>query len=144
MNIKRASIAGVFIAVGSLLACGIAGRILKLDLAKADPRTLPAAMWIVALVSTPILVALGARWYFKSPRMAPSAKSGAALGALYTVAGIVFDSIALAPHPNGLRILLGYFAMPWYWTAFVLILGTCTFVGHAMRRKAPREAARAA
>ncbi len=140
MDLKRATMAGVFIAIGSLIVCGVTARILGLDLKSADPRSLPAAMWICALASTVILVGAGSCWYFKSPRISPSARSGAALGSLYTIAGVAFDAIALAPHKDGFNILLRYFAKPQYWTAFVLILATCTLVGHFIGRKARQRA----
>lgn len=79
MDFKRATMASVFIAIGSLVACGVTARILGLDLKSADPRNLPATMWACALVSTVILAGVGSCWYFKSKMISPSARSGAAL-----------------------------------------------------------------
>jgi hypothetical protein len=115
--------------VMSLIINAIAGRVIGVNLAVALPAELPWSIWLVGMVSAPVLATIGTVWYFADGAVAASAVSGAALGALMIATGIVLDCIFIMPLKNGSKILVGYFKKWQYWFTLALLFVACMVTG---------------
>jgi len=129
MNLLRAvGISGALFAV-SLVINAIAGRAIGVNLSVALPDDLPRRMWLVGMLSAPVLAATGAVWYFTGGSLSRTAATGAILGAVMVVTGIVLDCVFILPLKNGVAIMGGYFRAWQYWLTLALLAGTSTLVG---------------
>jgi len=135
MDIKRAIGIIFLLIITALITTIILSKLFGVDLEIADPVNVPPAMWYAAIISVAILSGTGTIWFFKSPETVPNAKNGFLFGLLATTLGFIGDIVALVPHKNGLDILLKYYTQPKYWTAFILILMSCTLVGYVKSKK---------
>ncbi len=113
----------------SLVINAIAGRIIGVNLAVALPAELPWSIWLVAMVSAPLLAVIGTAWYFAKGSVMVTAARGAALGALMIATGIILDCIFILPLKNGTTIMVGYFKAWQYWLTLALLFGACTITG---------------
>ena len=126
--LRAVGISGALFVV-SLVINAIAGRVIGVNLSVALPEELPRAMWLVGMLSAPPIAAIGAAWYFGSGSVARTVVTGAALGAVMVVTGIVLDCLFILPLKNGVALMGGYFRAWQYWFTLALLAGTCTAVG---------------
>jgi hypothetical protein len=135
MNLKRAIGIIILVCIAVLIVCIIGAKLFAVDLEITDPANIPLAMWYYAIISVGVLIAIGAIWYFKSPKIVPSAKNGFLFGLVAAILGFTGDIVALSPHKNGLSILLKYYTQPKYWMAFILILAVSALIGYVKAQK---------
>ena len=89
---------------------------------------MPVSMWLVGLVGTSALGALGASWYFASGASAgPGA--GLSLEVVLVLLGIVLDAVFILPLRNWRLILLDYFRQWQFWLTLGALVSVCTAVG---------------
>ncbi len=129
VDLPRAIGIGVVAFVATLVINAIAGRIVGVDLSRAQPAELPVSMWIVGIASAALLGPAAAWWYFLPGAPLPSAVSGMILGLVAVSTGFVLDCLAIMPRKGGPRMMLGYLKCPPYWLALALVFAGCTVVG---------------
>lgn len=113
----------------SLVINAIAGRLMGVNLSVDAPKDLPWKMWLVGMVSAPIISAIGAVWYFAAGTAVRTVISGLALGAVMVATGILLDCVFILPLKKGTAIMRGYFSAWQYWITLSLLIGTSTLVG---------------
>jgi hypothetical protein len=130
MNIKRAIGASVMAYVASFIVGTIVAVVFGIDLAETGE--VPPLMWYVGAVASMVFAVGAAWWYFRSPAVVPSAKSGLYLGIVMISTGFVLDFITLLPlwtHENPLEPILDYYLAPMFWVSLVLVLAATTLTG---------------
>lgn len=130
MKIGRAIGIGIVLFVVSLIINAISSKIIGVDLNKDYPASFPLSLWLASIISVVILSILGSLWYFKSPKIVPDAKNGFLQGLVIIILGFILDGVAIVPRSNGRKIMTGYYKEPLYWTALIVILVICTFMGY--------------
>lgn len=128
---KTLSIALIILAIlgTSLIICSIYAKKLGIDLKEISPKEIPLPMWLIAMVSTVILCALGTVLLMNSMQIEYNAVNGLFFGLGAIVIGLIFDFLVLAPHKNGLIILSEYLRHPLYWTTYLCVVITCVLIG---------------
>jgi hypothetical protein len=135
MEIKRGLGIILSLCVAMWLVTVVVSRLFGVNLENTDPASLPQAVWYISIISAGLLSAIGAMWYFKSPKIVSNAKNGFLLGLAMNIFGLVSDFLLFVPHQGGLDIFKKYFAQPMFWLAFVSILIACTLVGYVGAKK---------
>lgn len=135
MEIKRGLGIILLLVVVMWLITVIISRLFGVNLENTDPANLPQAVWYISIISAGLLSAIGAMWYFKSPKIVSNTKNGFLLGLAMNIFGLVGDFLLLVPHQGGLDIFKKYLAQPMFWLAFVSILIACTLVGYTRAKK---------
>jgi hypothetical protein len=130
MILHRALGISLLVFVATQMCCVVGAKILDLDLKTADPASMPSILWLIGNLSSVLFSLLGLFWYFKSPHLKPNYKQGFLFGLVAVLLGLILDGLALSLTPPGQLILHKYYTQPEYWTAFGLILTTCTYFGY--------------
>jgi len=119
----------------SLLISVISSKFFGIDLETTDPTDLPIALWLAGIIPTVLMILVISLEIFKTSKITPSAKNGFLVGLAFFAIGLFFNFLVFAPHPNGVNVLIKYFHQLEYWSAYALILVTCTLVGYIKERK---------
>src|SRR3989338_5012842 len=90
-NFKRALGIALVLYVAMFVVGIIAGIVAGVDMSSIT--NAPDWFWYVGMVSTVVLMCLFAMWYFKTPSVKPSAKSGLFFGLTAVVVSIILDVI---------------------------------------------------
>lgn len=118
---------GALLFVASLVINAVGGRVLHVDVARTQPADMPASMWLVGLLGTATITALGASWYLSAK--GGGALTGLTLGLVFVFVGIALDAVFILPLKNGRRMLLGYFRQWQYWLTLSVLVAVSTIVG---------------
>lgn len=129
MNVLRAAGISAALFALSLIINAIAGRTIGVDLSRTPPADLPWKMWLVGMLSAPLIGSVAAVWYFSGTAEPRSLTSALALGTLMTGIGVVLDAVFILPLDNGAAILLGYFGKWQYWLTLALLTASVTVTG---------------
>jgi len=113
----------------------VLSRLFGVNFENTDPANLPQAVWYISIISAGLLSAIGAMWYFKSPKIVSNTKNGFLFGLAINIFGLVGDFLLFAPHQGGLDVFKKYFVQPMFWFALIFILIACTLVGYTRAKK---------
>jgi heme A synthase len=139
-NFKRALGIGLALYLGTFVVGIVCGVISGQDM--STMQGMPDSFWYVGMVAAVILTALFSMWYFKSPSVVPSAKSGFLFGLTSVVLAFVLDFILfslgnMSEDPKNHIDLGQYYGDYRFWIIIVLVIVTAKLVGHIKRPKSP-------
>ncbi|MFH1508830.1 MAG: hypothetical protein ABIE68_01580 [bacterium] len=100
------------------------------ELEEVDPVNVPTALLSIAIITVTLLTAAGAWWYLRLPKGTSYIQEGFSFGVTVAVLGFIDDIIVFLPYEGGFETFAKYFSHVWFWLAFILIIGACTFVGY--------------
>jgi hypothetical protein len=130
INLKRAILASIMAYIASLIVGIIVAIGAGINL--GETQEIPPLLWYVGSIAAIIFAGVFAFWYFRSPSISPSAKTGLYFGIVMIVTGFTLDLITLLPlltHENPLEPILGYYLAPMFWVTLLLILATTSLIG---------------
>ena len=136
-NFKRA----LGIAFCLYLSTFVVGIVCAMLVPDKTVNNLPNEYWYISMAASVILTWLFATWYFKSPSVAPSAKSGFLFGVIAVVLSFVLDFVFfwlgnMAAAEGEKMDLMEYYSDYRFWVVVALVIVTSKVVGHVKRPRA--------
>lgn len=99
---------------------------------------LPDSFWYIGMVSALVLTGLFSWWYFKSPRIVPSALGGLYFGLTVVILSFLLDFALFSIGNSGnTESMWEYYSDFRFWVIVLIVLGTAKVVGFIKRPRNP-------